>query len=109
MSSGKWRPSCLGLNVLRGIIAGGRTTFEIKERDTHLPYEIFINHVSSVSHMVPGSHFGNVEFKTWFVDDLFIQYDDNDIDYDFMNDKVWDQYQKRCHSDNGSYWSLDTS
>ena len=36
--------------------------------------------------MVPGPHFGNVEFKPWFFDDFFIQYDDNDIDYDFMND-----------------------
>ena len=33
------------------------------QRDTHLPYEILSNHVSNVSHMVPGPHFGNVEFK----------------------------------------------
>ena len=33
-------------------------------RDTHLPHEILNNLVSSVSHMVPGPHFGNVEFKS---------------------------------------------
>ena len=30
---------------------------------TYLLYEILNNHVSSVSHMVPGPHFENVEFK----------------------------------------------
>ena len=35
--------------------------------DAYLPYEIFNNHVSSVSHMVPGPHFENVEFEPWLV------------------------------------------
>ena len=36
-------------------------------RGTHLPLEIFNNHGSSVSHMVPGLHFENVEFEPWTI------------------------------------------